>query len=397
MLRPLSLDEWALAFAIGVGATCWVCALICALSFNFRRSRKPLPPLAELPGVTLLKPVYGLEKRLRENLRTACEQDYPNYQVVYSVQRRDDPAIPLLLELEKEFGSARVSVAIESVRVGLNGKVNNLAGALPHARHELLVISDSDVNLDPGFLRQIVAPFADAKVGIVSTFFRAVDAEHWYEQLEQLTLNGDQLAMALLASATSSVDFCFGASTALTKQTLAQLGGFEALGEHLVEDYEMGRRTALLGKRVVVIPHIVRTTVDLAGPLAWWRKQTYWDQNTLAAVPALFVGSLLLRIVPLSLLFAGLRGFDSVGLGVLGGALVVRLSAVAAVVGVALADLRGLRALWLVPIKDLVSLGCSLQALLSRKVVWRGVELSLTRNGRLSHGGSSVIETERLP
>ncbi len=391
MFRPLSIGEWALAAGIALGAACWLAVLGCALAFRARRFRSA-KSFAVLPSVTLLKPVYGLEKNLRENLRTACLQDYPTYQVVYSVQRHDDPAIPLLRELAEEFGPERVSVAVESVCVGVNGKVNNLAGALPHARHELVVISDSDVNLDRDFLRKIVAPLADPEVGVVSAFFRGVDAGPWYEQFELFALSGDQFAMAMLASATGLVDFCFGASTALSQATLAQIGGFEGLGATLVEDHEMARRIGALGKRVVVIPHVVRTTVDLKSPAAWWQKQTYWDQNTLAAVPGVFALTLLLRIIPLGLVFAALRSFDSVGLGVLAAAMAVRMSAVALVLAVALGDRRSLRALWLVPVKDVLSVGCAIQAFFSRKVVWRGVEMALGRDRRLYGAG---VETER--
>ena len=394
MFRPLSIGEWALAVGIALGAACWLAVLGCAFTFRARRFRSA-KAFGVWPSVTLLKPVYGLEKNLRENLRTACLQDYPDHQVVYSVQRPDDPAIPLLRELAQEFGAQRVSVVVASVCIGVNGKVNNLAGALPHARHELLVISDSDVSLERDFLRQIVAPLADPEVGVVSAFFRGVDAGTWYEQLELLALSGDQFAMAMLASATGRVDFCFGASTALSRTTLAQIGGFEALGASLVEDHEMGRRIGALGKRVVVIPHVVRTTVDLSSPAAWWQKQTYWDQNTLAAVPGVFALTLLLRIIPLALVFAALRGFDSVGLSVLCAAVTIRVSAVALVLAVALGDRRSLRALWLVPVKDLLSLGCALQAFFSRKVVWRGVEMAVGRGGQLSAVSSSAIETER--
>lgn len=376
-LRVLGL---ALLLSVTIGALIWLACAACA--FFFRRRRAPAS--VQAPGVTLLKPVYGLEKHLARNLRTACEQDYPDYQVLFSVQRKDDPAIPLLLELEREFGPERVSVAIENVVVGMNGKVNNLAGALPHARHEILVISDSDAALRPDFLSRIVTPLADPQVGAVTTFFRAVQADRWFEKLELLGLNADQFAMAMLASATGLVDFCFGVSTALRKRTLAEIGGFEALGASLVEDTEMGRRIRQLGKRVVAIPHVVDVTVDLESPRDWARKQVYWEQNTLAAVPGLFAAGLLLRVVPVALAFAALRSFDAVGSAVLLTALAIRLLSAAAVLGVALGDREGLRALWLLPLKDVLSLIWSLRALLAKTVVWRGVELSIGPRGQLS-------------
>jgi ceramide glucosyltransferase len=397
MLTFLSAAQIALGFGIFIGSCCWLLVLLCAPFFRSRRFVAAVH-FQTLPPVTLLKPVCGLEKHLMVNLRSACVQDYPDYQVIYSVQRSDDPALETLRELERQFGSERVSVVISNAHVGMNGKVNNLAGALPHARHETLVFSDSDVMLRPDFLRQIVAPLADPAVGAVSTFFRGCSAGVWYEYMEQLTLNADQFPMAMLASATGLVDFCFGASTALTKTTLAQIGGFEDLGEFLVEDTEMGRRVLALGKKLVDIPYLVDTTVDLGGPRQWWQKQTYWDQNSRVALPSLFAASVLLRTIPLALLFAALRGADSLGVWVLGCALLVRMSAVVAVLALALRDYAGLSRVWLIPIKDVLSLIWFTRAWFARRVIWRGHEMSLGRDGRLTMLSSqSTAGSENAP
>jgi ceramide glucosyltransferase len=370
-----------LSCALAIGVACWLAALIGAFVFRLRAERHVVRSFQ--PSVSLLKPVYGLEKQLARNLRSACLQDYPHYQVVYSVQRSDDPAIPILLALQQEFGMDRVSVVIATLRVGLNGKINNLAGALPHARHEILVISDSDVLLRPDYLTVIVAPLEDSRVGAVSSFFRATEAGPWYEQLERLTINADHFAIAMLGHLLRAADFCFGASTALRRDTLEEIGGLPALGDYLVEDNEMGRRVLRTGKRLVVVPYVVDTMVDLPSARQWWQKQTYWDQNTRAAVPAVFAASLVLRIIPLGVLFDAFSGFDALGWLVLFGAIGVRVLAAAAVQTVALCDAGGLRGLWLIPIKDCLSLIWFVRAFASRTVVWRGVEMGLTRDGRL--------------
>src|SRR5207244_12524617 len=134
----------------------------------------------EWPPVTILKPVHGLEKDLDKNLRSACLQDYPTYQVVFAVQDAKDPAIPLLRDLEREFGPQRVSVAIEHRHVGPNGKINNLIGGLIHERHESMVISDSDVSLRRDYLRAIVFRFAVRDVGFVWMFCLATSAVSWF-------------------------------------------------------------------------------------------------------------------------------------------------------------------------------------------------------------------------
>jgi ceramide glucosyltransferase len=374
------LVELGLGTATAIGAVAWLGAIWGALRFRVEANRASR--CGARPPVTLLKPVYGLEKNLYRNLRTACEQDYPEYQVVYSVQRGDDPALPLLRELEREFGSARATVVVGDVKIGMNGKINNLAGALPHARYDILVISDSDVRLRPDYLQAIVAPLRDAKVGGVSTFFKGTESGPWYEQMEMLTLNVDHFGMALFAGLIGIDDFCFGASFAFRRETLRLIGGLSGLANYLVEDNEMGQRIIKAGLRLVTVPYLIDTTIDLRSPGQWWQKMTYWDQNTRAARPLTFVATIVLRVVPLSLLFAAVRGFDGVGLRVLTAATLLRILAGAVVLGVALRDYRGLHSLWLIPLKDILSLFWFVRAFVKRTVVWRGTELSLTRDGR---------------
>jgi ceramide glucosyltransferase len=377
----LSALTVVLASGIAVGMILWFATLVAA--FFFRNRRIPTSGVLDtLPPVTILKPVCGLEKNLAENLRTACEQDYPTYQVVYSAQRQDDPAIDVLRELEREFGPERVSVVVSDVQVGENGKINNLAGALPSARHDILVISDSDVRLRPDYLKAIVSPLADPSIGGVSTYFKASDAGPWYEQMEMLTINADHFASLMFADVIGVSDFCFGASFALRRETLERIGGLECLGSYLVEDNEMGQRILRTGLKLVVVPHVVETTIDLESPTRWWQKMIYWDQNTRAAKPGIFAASLVLRIIPLGLLFAAVRSFDSIGLAVFIGAVAVRVLAAAAVLGVALRDYRSLRSLWLIPFKDVLSLFWFAHAYVNRTVVWRGARLGLTRDGR---------------
>lgn len=380
MTTSFTIPQLVLLAALTIGSGIWLVTLVAACFFRSRS--RGMTPIAAWPPVTLLKPVYGLEKQLAENLRTACLQDYPNFQVVFSVQRLDDPAIPLLEELAREFGPERVTLAIEHEQVGLNGKINNLVGALRHARHEVLVISDSDIRLRPDYLKAIVAPLADPSVGAVSTFFRATDAGPWYEQMELLTLNADHFAMAVFGSLLG-IQFCFGASTALTRETLASIGGLGVLGDYLVEDNEMGRRILERGKKLVAVPYVVDTMVDLESPRHWWQKQTYWDQNTRAAIPFVFAASLVLRVVPLGLAFLLLRGGDALGWYVLLGALSVRMLSAWVVLAVAVRSGSGLRNSWLIPIKDVLSLFWFTRAYVKRSVIWRGVEMALTRDGRL--------------
>jgi ceramide glucosyltransferase len=363
-----------------------VYAILCVLAvsrFRIRSARLQEPTFKSWPPVTVLKPVRGMEKNQGENLRSTCIQDYPEFQVVFSVQEPDDPAIPLLKEIQQEFGTGRVTVAIENCSAGTNGKINNMIGGLRHARHDLLVISDSDVLLKPDYLKTIVAPLSDPQVGCACTLYKAAHAGTWYEKMELLTLNADFMANVLFAHISGASKFCLGASAALYRSTLEQVGGLEALSDYLVEDYEMGRRIWQLGKKIAVVPYFVDTIVDLKSPGQWWDHQVYWDQNTRAARPLAFFSTALIRSVPFALLYTIARTGDAIGLCLTAGVFALRVASAAIILGWGLRDREGLRSLGLLIFRDITSLATWLLAFTKRTTVWRGTSFVLTRDGRL--------------
>jgi ceramide glucosyltransferase len=377
-----ALVQGVILIPVAVGSVYGVLRLATVALFLLRQRRRPRSVDGDfLPPVALLKPVYGLEKGLEENLRSACLQDYPEFQVVLSVQRSDDPALPLLRRLEQEFGAARVSVAVAAGEPFPNGKVFNLAHAVSAARHEILVISDSDVRLQPDYLRAIVAPLRDPEVGYVCTLYRGIHAEKWFERLELLSLN-DLMVNVIFAEATGASGFCLGSSVAFRRSTLDAIGGLEPLGEYLVEDYEMGRRIEQLGLAVALVAHSVDTVVDLAGVRDWWRHQLYLDLNNRMARPLGFFATIVIQPLPFALLFALARLLDPVGLWVLAAALGLRL-ATAGIAMRLLGERQGPRSLPLLPLRDLVAAATWFLALGMRTVTWRGVRFSLGRDGRM--------------
>ncbi len=379
-MKYLSVIEWICLLPVLGGS---VFSLLCLWAVA-RFQRRPVAADATAwPAVSILKPVHGLEKNLRRNLRSACLQDYPSYEVVFSVQRPDDPALPLLEEIQQEFGADRVTIVADEQRPGSNGKINNMVGALPHARYDLLVISDSDIRLKPCYLKAVVAPLSDQGAGFVCTPYKAVEARTWFEKMELLSLNADFMPSVVFAYETGASLLCLGASIALRRSTLDKIGGLANLADYLVEDYEMGRRIAGLGQRGVLVPPFVETMVDLQTPAQWWKHQVYWDQNTRSARPAAFFCTLLIRAIPFALFFALLRLADPLGLAVLAGSLAIRLSTAGVILGWGLGDREGLRALHLLPVRDIAGLVSWLLAFTRRTTSWRGSEFLLTRDGRL--------------
>ena len=334
------------------------------------------------PPVTVLKPIYGLDKELEQNLLTLCRQDYPDYQIVFSVQRASDPALPLLRRLAEQYADRVILVLKEATPV-VNGKVQNLTNALEFARHDVLIISDSDARLAPNYISNIVAPLEDANVGYVCTLYRSFRADHWWERLELLSLNADFVPALIFSYVTGASNFLIGATVAFRRSDLEATGGMAALGDYLVEDYELGKRLVKLGKRMVLVPHVVDLVADYPQFNAWWHHQVYWDQNTWAANPIGFALTILTRSVPFALLFAAVRGFDAPGIGTFIVALAIRLGTAALISGRYLKDHEGVSALWLLPIRDLFALVSWYIALTRRTFVWRGHKFGLTKEGRI--------------
>jgi ceramide glucosyltransferase len=383
--RPIldSLFVWTLFIPVAVGSLYAILCVPVVIAFCRQARRSAGAGSATWPAVTILKPVCGPERDLRANLESACRQDYPEYQVVISAQNPGDPAVTVARKIQEQFGTDRVSVVVADVRVGLNGKVNNLLGALPAARHDILVISDSDVRLEPGYLKAMIAPLADKDVAAACSLFRAVGARRWFERFELLTVNADFIPGVIFAHVTGLSRFCLGPSLALRRSTLESIGGLESLGDYLTEDYEIGRRIWEARGRLAVVPQFVDTTLDLGTASHWWKHQVYWDQNTRAARPGSFFATILMRAVPFACLFAVARLGDDLGLAVLAGAVGVRLVTAAAMLGYGLRDGEGLQSLWLLPLRDLLGLVWWVLAFAKRTVVWRGAEFVLSADGRL--------------
>ncbi|XHU95886.1 MAG: glycosyltransferase [cyanobacterium endosymbiont of Rhopalodia gibba] len=333
------------------------------------------------PPLTVLKPVRGLEKNLKRNLRTIATQDYPNYQIIYSVQDPEDPAFPILKEIQEEFGSNRISLVVSALEAGANGKVNNLLGAIKEARHDIIVISDSDTNLQPNYLKKIVAPLDNPEVGCVCTLFKVIKGDHWFEKMELLTINADFIPSVIFAEVTGASIACLGPSIAIRQSTLETIGGLESLADYLVEDYEIGRRVWNSGKNIVLLPYIIDVVVDLKNSRDWWTHQVYWDQNTYLAKPFPFIATIFIRSIPFALLFALIRG-DIIGLYILIGTITIRLIT-AGITSWKMEDAEGVKSLYLLPFRDILGLAFWALSFTQRTVIWREVKFKLTSHGKM--------------
>lgn len=380
-MTPFEASQIALLAPVAIGAAYQGIGVGTALVAGRRRAR--LGPSAFAPPVTLFKPVCGMEPGLEARLRSALEQDYPDYQVIFCVQNPADATIPILRKLHAEYGAGRVDLVIENVQAGPNGKVSNLLGAMPRARHDVFVISDSDVHLPRDYLRRMVAPLENEAVGCVCCLFRVAGARSLPERLELLNINAEFMPSVVFATTLGVAHACLGPSIAIRRADLQRMGGLESMAHHLVEDYEIGRRTWESGRRMVVLPYVVEVQPNLSGWRDFWRHTVYWDKNTFAAQNAGFVATVLAKSVPFALLFAALRLADTIGLAVLFGAVLWRTLTAAGAMHWGLADREGLKSLHWLWLRDLIGMVSWAMAMGYRKIFWRGRRYRMVRGGRM--------------
>lgn len=332
-------------------------------------------------GVTHLKPCYGLDTGLEANLRSFCSQRYGGpIQIILCVQRENDTALPLLHSLAQEY-SDLVTVVITPSPPVVNGKVQNMIGGIAYAQYDHIIITDSDVRVNEDYTSLMMESFRSDTTGYACSLYKIVNADTFAEKLEALSFNADFMAQVLFASWSKAAPFCLGASMAFRKSDLNAVGGMTAMLPYLVEDYEIGKRITALGKRAVLVPHVVDMRITLKHFRDWWQHQVYWDMNTKAANYMGFVASVLTRAVPFALILATVRDADPAATIMLGTTVLIR-SVCAQMVMLKLGDLD-IRYLWLLPFRDCLGLLTWCTALLRRNYIWRGIKFRLRADGTI--------------
>ena len=260
------------------------------------------------PGVSVLKPLHGAEPLLEAALASTCAQDFPTFQVVFGVSRADDPALAVVERLRRRFSAVDIAVVVDQRRHGTNPKVGNLMNMLPAAKHDLLVIADSDLHVAPDWLTRVVAALDVPGTGLACTLYAGLPATGvLVERLAAMHITHTFLPGALLSRALGRQD-CLGATMALRRETLARIGGLAALADHLADDNLLGRRVRALGLDVVLADTVPATTVPEATLAALWRHELRWARTIRALVPGQFAASVLQYPIAWSLLALALSG-----------------------------------------------------------------------------------------
>lgn len=355
-----------------------------AISAIWRWRRRAQPEATMTPPVTILKPLHGEEPELYDNLRSFCCQRYPAFQIVFGVHHADDPAVAVVRRLQAEFPEHDLRLVINERNIGANRKVGNLYNMLSAARHDILVLSDADVRVGPGYLRAVVGPLADPAVGVVTCLYRGIPDKGMGSRLLAQHINESFVPAVLVAQGLGPNTFCGGATLALRRSTLDATGGFTGLADHLADDYLLAARARALGLCTALSPYVVDTLVREAGPADAYRHALRWARTIRSVQPLGQAFSFLTYPLPLALLCSLIGG--NIGLAILGLALALRaVLHFAANQALGITNPRGAWTFWAA---DLAGFLIWLHALLGRQVRWRQENYSIRADGRMekTHG-----------
>lgn len=372
--------------ALGIASSS-VYYLLCLWSASaFLRQREACggTPTQVLPPISILKPLKGIDPEIYESFRSHCLQDYPNYEIIFGVSDSNDPAVDSVRELQREFPERRIHLMVCPQILGANVKVRNLVQMLTQARYDYLIVNDSDIRVPPDYLRRVIAPLADSRVGMVTCLYRGVAAATLGSRLEALGISTDFCPSVLAArQLEGGIRFGLGSTLAFRRAELEKVGGFASIVDHLADDYELGKRIAGLGLTVELSEIVVETYLPPYGLRDFFAHQLRWARGVRDARPSGYLGlvftfGLMWALLALAASRAALWAW-----GALAVILLFRL-AIALVVGRGvLQDRRVANDVWLIPLRDLLAVVVWIASLGGSTVTWRGDRFRL-KNGKLN-------------
>lgn len=330
--------------------------------------------------VSILKPVSGIDTEAADNFISYLNQDYHDYEVLFGVLDPNDPSIPVIRKIiaDKPFASLHIGAQIP----GANNKVRILHNLASHASGKVLVITDADTRVGPGFLREVTAPFEDNSTGVVTCMYRGIDAGTIADALEGLHMTCIFAPGVASAHALRGIDFGLGAAIAIKRKVLDDIGGFEPIADYLADDFQLGRRTAKLGYKVELSTYITDIVLSHQSFRDTITRELRWSRTTRISRPLGHFGLIVTFGFTYALAFLCSAGFSLLGWSVLFGVMAIRMFT--AFTGARyLGDREFLRLFYLLPIRDLLSFGIWVAGYFSNTITWRGRKLRLTKNGQM--------------
>jgi ceramide glucosyltransferase len=359
-----------------------------------RKLKQPALTESQLVPVSILKPLKGVDPEIWESFCSHCEQDYPEFQmqIVFGVSDPADPAIEVVRKLQAKYPKQAIDLIVCDRVLGANIKVSNLAQMLPVARHELLLVNDSDIRVPKDYLRRVTPPLTDDSVGLVTCLYRAAAAPTLGSRLEALGISTDFVPGVLSARLLEKgLHFGLGSTLAFRRRDLAAIGGFEALVDYLADDYELGRRIAAIGKRIELSAATVTTFLPAYTLREFFRHQLRWSRTIRDARPWGYAGLLFTFGLPWALLTLLAAHGAAWAWILLALTFAARLAVGIFAAVTAVHDHQMLPIIFLLPLRDLIAPFVWATSFMGSRIYWRGDVFDL-KDGRLSRtSGRSKI------
>ena len=353
------------------------CVLILLAARSYLNSRPPA--LSGLPPITVMKPLFGADEGLHENLQGVFQQDYPDYQILMAVNSEEAPETAIARETVREFPDVQATIIATGPSPRPNGKVFALEHLMTEARHSILVMSDSDIRVTPDMLRVLAAEMQDPGVDLVTCPYRAIAGASFWSRLETVGMNAEFLGGVLVARYLNGMDFALGCTLAIRREALERIGGWQILRDYLAEDFMMGKLVAESGKRVILSSYVIEHRIGSQSFRANLEHRLRWARSTRRSRPWGYAGEIFTRTLVLALLLACV--FPS-WWPLSAVAILLRLIVAWVLAGPVL-KARTNREFWLLlPIQDVLSFLCWVGGFFGNTILWRGRRLTVQPDGK---------------
>ncbi len=357
-------------------------SLICALKYFKRHGTPPSHPSS--PGVSILKPVRGMDEDSYDNFASFCCQEYAGgLQLVFAAASPDDPVIPVIRQLMADFTNHDIRLVINPALHGPNYKVSNLINAFPETRYDIIIVSDSDISVPSDYLESVTAHFSDPKVGLVTSLYRTSDVHGIATALEAIGFTAEMIPNVLVARQLEGLTFALGASMAVRREALLAIGGFDALASYLADDYQLGNKVHLAGWRIALDPCFVESVIKPENLMTVLSRQLRWARTMRVSRPGGYLASAVTLPFPAALLATLLAPSPIVGVAAVALLYGIRLGVCTIFSRRFVRDGLFPRWLWLLPLRDLLAFFAWGLSFLGNRVEWRGSRFVLKPGGKI--------------
>jgi ceramide glucosyltransferase len=362
--------------ALAAGSSAY-CVLTALAAFRYRSVRPRRRGNA--PPISVLKPLAGVDEGLENNLRTFFEQEYGEFEILFAVRSHKDPAIDVVGRLRSEYAGVSSRLIVTGEPPYPNAKVYSLQTMLASARHDLIVMSDSDTRVTPDMLSVFAAEFEDPAVGLATCPYRAIPGFSFWSMLEALGLNTEFIGGVLVARMLAGMNFALGPTIAARRETLEAIGGFDAVKDYLAEDFVIGKLTAERGIGVILSSYVIEHRIGAQRLQANLRHRLRWNRSTRRSRPLGYFGQLFTHPLPLAAIaWMAAPEWSAVAIA----AIVLRIAAAWAAGIYVLRDRLTWRFWWLLPVQDTLSFLVWIGGFFGKTILWRGRKYHLLRDGR---------------